>query len=497
MALEVSKMTKEEIKARERFKCPEKGHGSKDGFQHPVCFDKHAKGMYQEKILFFDIEAEDLNADFGIVFNWYAIDEDGNEFEDYITLEDIKKFKSASRDIMPKEDTRVIKSLVELMSKYTRVVGHYSCLTPGHRILTADLKWEKVENLKKGDKLLAFEETPKGTSFRKFIPSEVLRNEPSKEEVYEIKLSDGTILQTTEEHPWLIKSTHSHRWATTKELYKTLSSKMHNGGINFNRILPTWETNNTHEAGWLSGFFDGEGDISQCIKSTKGYGKYNFQVKASQNPGEVLEKAKKILTSLNYKYTITQDKRGKCNRIFLKGGLPTNLKFLGQIRPIRLLKNFKLEKLGALKTNMPIGLKIISIKPIGKKTVMVLSTSSKTYISEGFASHNCRYDLPFIRTRAVICKVEFPSFGMLFQSDTWILLKKKFKLSRNSLQNGCLKLLGISRKDHLSLAIKHGCLRGETWAINDSRVHCKKDVLDLIDLFNITSKYMKRTKSSI
>jgi hypothetical protein len=235
MGLEVSKLKKEEVLARDKFMCPEKGHGSKNGWEHPRCFERYTKGLYQEKVLYFDIEAEDLNADYGIMFNWYAIDEDGNHFEDYITADDIKKYKSSHRDVEPKEDTRIIQSLVALMSKYTRVVGHYSC----------------------------------------------------------------------------------------------------------------------------------------------------------------------------------------------------------------------------------------------------------------------GYDLPFARTRAVIDGVEFPSYGMLFQSDTWVLLKKKFKLSRNSLENGCRKLLGYTRKDHLSLSIKHGCLRGEKWAIDLSREHCKKDVFDLIDLFGITNKYMRRTKSSI
>lgn len=235
MPLEVSNMTKEEIKARDKFRCPEKGHGSKNGWEHPRCFEKYMKGLYQEKILFFDIEAEDLSADYGIMFNWCAMDEEGNVFEDYLTLDDIKKYKSTDRDAQPKEDTRIVQSLVNLMSKYTRVIGHYSC----------------------------------------------------------------------------------------------------------------------------------------------------------------------------------------------------------------------------------------------------------------------GYDLPFARTRAVICGVDFPSYGMLFQSDTWVILKKKFKLSRNSLQNGCLKLLGHSRKDHLSLSIKHGCLRGEKWAMDLSRKHCVQDVQDLVELFGVTNKYMKRTKSSI
>ena len=74
------------------------------------------------------------------------------------------------------------------------------------------------------------------------------------------------------------------------------------------------------------------------------------------------------------------------------------------------------------------------------------------------------FDLPFIRTRAVICGVEYPTYGVYTQTDTWRILKNKFKLSRNSLENSCRKLLGQTRKDHLSMAIKHGALRGEEWA---------------------------------
>jgi len=499
MSIDISKLTKEQIIKMSKWRCPYKGHSAHTGLEHPVCYMKDTKGLFQEKVLYFDIEGEDLNADYGIMFNWYAIDEDGNHFEDYITLDDIKKYKSSNRDVEPREDTRIVKSLVELMSKYTRVIGHYSCLTPGHKVLTADLKYVNVEDLKIGDKLLAFEENSKGTSFRRFIESEVLRNEPSKEEVYEIKLSDGTVLESTGEHKWLVKSTHQHRWVSTEQLYNTLSSKIHNGGINFNRILPVWHTDTSYEAGWLAGFFDGEGTLYQGLRKEGGYGKYMFNITATQKEGIVEKQASSYLNKLNYKHAVikrSKNEKDICS-INISGGVPSLLKFLGSIRPSRLLKKFNINRLGALKTNMPIGIKIISIKPIGKKTVMVLTTSSQTYISEGFASHNCGYDLPFARTRAVIDRIDFPSYGMLFQSDTWVILKKKFKLSKNSLENGCRKLVGITHKDKLSLSIKHGCLRGEKWAIDDSRKHCKQDVIDLVALFGLTSKYMRRTKSSI
>lgn len=111
--------------------------------------------------------------------------------------------------------------------------------------------------------------------------------------------------------------------------------------------------------------------------------------------------------------------------------------------------------------------------------------------------YSCRYDVPFVRTRAVMCGVPFPHYGLLYQTDTWVILKNKFKLSRNSLQNSTLKLLGVTRKDHLSLSIKHGCLRGEKWALETSDAHCEKDVLDLRDLYNKIHPFARKTKSSI
>jgi len=107
------------------------------------------------------------------------------------------------------------------------------------------------------------------------------------------------------------------------------------------------------------------------------------------------------------------------------------------------------------------------------------------------------FDLPFIRTRAMICGIDFPTYGQYCQTDTWRILKSKFKLSRNSLENSCRKLLGATQKDYLSLSIKHGCIRGEEWALKDSIVHCRKDVLDTEKLYNAINGFMRSTKASI
>ena len=111
--------------------------------------------------------------------------------------------------------------------------------------------------------------------------------------------------------------------------------------------------------------------------------------------------------------------------------------------------------------------------------------------------YSSRFDMPYIRTRAVMCGLQFPTFGSYVQTDTWMILKHKFKLSRNSLQNSCQKLVGMTEKDHLSLSIKHGCLRGEEWALKDTMKHCEQDVRDTERLYNLIYGYARETKCNI
>lgn len=107
------------------------------------------------------------------------------------------------------------------------------------------------------------------------------------------------------------------------------------------------------------------------------------------------------------------------------------------------------------------------------------------------------YDIPFIRTRAVICGVEFPPYGVLTQNDTWRALRSKFKLSRNTLENGTRSLTGSTEKDHFTPSIMRGCVRGDKWAIDWSLSHCRKDVRDTQKLWTKVAPYVRKTPTSI
>jgi hypothetical protein len=136
-------------------------------------------------------------------------------------------------------------------------------------------------------------------------------------------------------------------------------------------------------------------------------------------------------------------------------------------------------------------------QPKEDKRLMVSLIEALKGYDRVVAHYGCGYDLPFVRTRSLINGLEFPAYGELFQSDTWVYLKKKFKLSRNSLENGVNVLLGKSKKTRLSLSQRHGCLRGEPWAMAYTLDHCKKDVSDLVDLYKKIHMFSRKTKSSI
>lgn len=83
--------------------------------RHFNCFVKEF-GI-KERVSFLDIETSNLKANFGIVLCWCILDDDGNLYEDWMTLKDVM-----SGD----EDKRVVETCIETILLFDRVVGHYS-----------------------------------------------------------------------------------------------------------------------------------------------------------------------------------------------------------------------------------------------------------------------------------------------------------------------------------------------------------------------------------
>lgn len=139
----------------------------------------------------------------------------------------------------------------------------FYCLSPEHRLLTADLRWVPCGDLKAGDRLLAFdEETPEGCTHRRLRWSEIVRSEPAVKVCVRVVLEDGTDVVCTTDHPWLAQrldrpSSNPKRWVRADCLMDEAPY--------VNRLLDTWTEARSYEAGWLAGMFDGEGSARPAL----------------------------------------------------------------------------------------------------------------------------------------------------------------------------------------------------------------------------------------
>lgn len=111
--------------------------------------------------------------------------------------------------------------------------------------------------------------------------------------------------------------------------------------------------------------------------------------------------------------------------------------------------------------------------------------------------YGARFDLPFIRTRAMTNRIEFPTYGSLVHKDLWFTCRGKFKLSSNRLENACRVLLGATQKTKIDPKNWHGALRGDAKSLAYILDHNKKDVLDLEKLYNKIESFGRPSNTSI
>jgi len=112
-----------------------------------------------------------------------------------------------------------------------------------------------------------------------------------------------------------------------------------------------------------------------------------------------------------------------------------------------------------------------------------------TYYGTGF-------DFPFIRTRATALGVPFPEFGQIYHRDIYYIIRHRFRLSRNRLDNACRTLLGKTKKTYLEPKYWIKALQGDKKSLEYILDHCKRDVEDLEDLYNKTIMFIKDTDKS-
>lgn len=108
-----------------------------------------------------------------------------------------------------------------------------------------------------------------------------------------------------------------------------------------------------------------------------------------------------------------------------------------------------------------------------------------------------RFDLPYVRGRAIYHNIEFPTYKELYQTDLYYIARSKLAMHSNRLGAVC-QFFGIEAKNHPmtpELWAKAGA--GNKEALNTVLEHCREDVVSTDSCYEMLNKYSAENKRSI
>lgn len=263
------------------------------------------------------------------------------------------------------------------------------CLDPKTRVLTADLRWVEIAQLKEGDEVVSVDEFPtegrgRGRKMRTAVVEAVAE---VNRKAYRISFDDGRSVVCTAQHPWLSKKTMTQAsWRSIDGTGNAVVGRL-KVGTKVRWITKPWGES-SYEDGWFGGMLDGEGSISK--KNT------SAGVNVSQREGGVWQRLIKYAQDNNYNYRVENDKAERPTKYgkvpvpkLAFGRMDEMFRLIGKTRPTRFLGNrfWEDRELSGKKTGIGWAT-ITNIEELEDQTMIDLQTSTGTYIAEGFVSHN-------------------------------------------------------------------------------------------------------------
>lgn len=259
--------------------------------------------------------------------------------------------------------------------------GVWYCPSPSVRLLTSDLRWVPIGQLTIGDTLVGFDEEVVDDDKRQWRRSVVESVERIKQPCFDIMLADGRAIRASSGHQWLVESPGGgHRqWRTTKDL-----TSRKGGYCSIMTVIDTWDEDRDYESGYLAAAFDGEGSL---IMRHRGRDNNSREVRLLfyQKPNATLDEVERCLKIKGFSYGKYLRDDG-CYHLLISRKEEV-LRFLGQIRPKRLLEKFDPDLLGGMSRMS--WTEVVDVIDVGWQPVIAMKTSTSTYVAEGLASHNC------------------------------------------------------------------------------------------------------------
>lgn len=259
------------------------------------------------------------------------------------------------------------------------------CITGDMRLLTENLRWVRADKIQVGDKLVGFSENLKLT-VTKFEPAVVESVSKVIEPGIRITMKNGDMFTVSHGHKWAANRPGDRHigWYRTEQFFNKYSTGNH---FALKKLFTPWESENTWEAGWLAGFLDGEGSLSGTLltaaQSTKASNSSTVQLMS-----ELFEER---ASHVNIQRRAAYNNNSEAIVVRI-AKLVEILELLGRVRPQRLLEKIPKFLYESGKKN-PISIaereEILHVEWVGDTEFYSIQTSTGTYVTEGYLSHNC------------------------------------------------------------------------------------------------------------
>jgi hypothetical protein len=290
--------------------------------------------------------------------------------------------------------------------------GPYGYCTPGETpILMADLSLSRIDAVREGDSILGFVIGTKEKRAR-LLPTNVKSVSVSRQPVVKITLDSGRVIRCTPDHKWWTgRNDKSHPMYLPARAPGMKGPGRRAGGSDLFRVCPPElpnlsEPDDVRAAGWLAGFFDGEGSVSVMRRQR---GDFSALITFTQGTGRnapLCRKLEETLSRLGFRYGVTRrqpnHQRHGVNSYYLlsdapsgknKGGdakrsarLPLYQRFVHVVQPQKWREH--LINSGATGRLFTSRERVTAIVPDGVETVYGLETGTGNYVAWGLASSN-------------------------------------------------------------------------------------------------------------
>lgn len=259
------------------------------------------------------------------------------------------------------------------------------CLPPETLVKTNDYRWVRIDSLAVGDSLLGFDENaPKqrgdARRMRTAVVEHVARR---KEPCLRLTFASGHTFMLSTKHRMLMQQrggTYT-QWRAAEDM--RVGDKMR-------RVLHA-PARPPKDSAWAGGLLDADGSVGGKMP----------RVSLTQVSGAILERYRSFLIELGVNFYETVDRRTKAGLHTKLGDRPVHClrvdKFADIVKLFSVADMCKARdvhegrKLPTSGTGFTAWDTITAIESVGTLDVVDLQTSTKTFIAEGYASHNSTY----------------------------------------------------------------------------------------------------------